>query len=54
MVNLADNLCDESTNFTFADPFLSCVALTNTYLYMSEYNPYFYEEFLDVTNIQTS
>ena len=28
-----DKLCYHSTNFTFADPLKSAVALTNTYLY---------------------
>jgi len=29
------------------------VALTNTYLYMNGYNSYYYNEFIDVTNLPT-
>jgi len=47
----ATALCTGSKNFTFADPFLTSVALTNTYLYQGTFNKYYYEEFLTVSEI---
>ena len=51
--SIAQNLCQQSTNFTFADPMLTCVALTNTYLYLGEFNMWYYDEFMDVTDISS-
>ena len=50
---MATSLCTKSTNFTFADPFQTCIALTNTYLYLGEYNKWYYEEFVDVSGLAT-
>ena len=44
-------MCTSSTNFTFADPFLTSVALTNTYLYQDTFNPFYYQEFLSVSGL---
>ena len=32
---------------------LTCVALTNTYLYLGEFNMWYYDEFMDVTDISS-
>ena len=50
---MANDLCTQSSNFTFADPFQTCVALTNTYLYLREYNEWYYDEFVKVSGVPT-
>ena len=47
----ATALCTKSTNFTFTDPFLTSVALTNAYLYQNTFNSYYYTEFLSVSGV---
>ena len=44
-------MCNSSTNFTFADPFLTSVALTNAYLYKDTFNSFYFEELLSVSDI---
>jgi len=46
-------LCSSSGNFTFSstDYFPSCVALTTVYLYQDGYNPYYFNEFVQLTGI---
>ena len=52
---MSERLCTESTNFTFSaaddDPMQTCVALTNTYLYNSDFNDWYYEEFMKVSEL---
>ena len=52
--DMATNLCTSSTNFTFADPFQTSVALTNTYLYQSTFSPFYFNEFLEKTGMALS
>ena len=44
-------MCTSSANFTFEDPFLTSVALTNTYLYQNTFNSFYFKEFLSVSGI---
>ena len=44
-------MCTTSTNFTFADPFLTSVALTNAYLYQNTYNSFYFKEFISVSGV---
>lgn len=46
----ADNLCFSSSNFTFADPLKTAVALTNVYLYQDKYNSFYIKEFKNKTD----
>ena len=49
--NMADRLCTQSTNFTFSNVMQTCVALTNTYLYLNGFNSYYYTEFMSVSEL---
>ena len=47
-------LCANSTYFNFSSVFNTTVALTNTYLYKSIYNPDYYMDFINTLNISSS
>ena len=53
--DMSERLCTSSTNFTFSgaadDPMQTCVALTNTYLYNSDFNDWYYDEFMKVSEL---
>ena len=48
---MATSLCTQSTNFTFADPFQTSLALTNTYLYLDVHNEWYFNEFVKVSGV---
>ena len=47
--SMSERLCQNSVNFTFTDKMQTCVALTNTYLYLGGFKDYYYDEFMDVS-----
>ena len=49
---MSEQLCTQSSNFTFADPMQTCVALTNTYLFLGWLNPEYYNEFMQVSGVE--
>ena len=51
---MAYSLCNSSTNFTFTDTMQTSVALTNMYLYLSIFNPQYYDEFMQVSGLSST
>lgn len=47
-------LCQNSTYFNFSSVLNTTVALTNAYLYKDIYNPQYYQDFINTTNISSS